>query len=128
MNENTRYDTRPNKIVRLTDTGLLAAVWVGERKVGKRQIYFNLCRENRDPNGTPYVSLRPEHLLHDVVPGLSRLCGMLTRVTDLAADDRKQLAELALLLAQCNEMFSVGHGEGALVNANGTQENILDVS
>ncbi len=128
MNEKNRNDTRPKQIVRLTDNGLLAAVWVGERQNGKRQIYFNLCRENRDPNGTPYVSLRPEHLLHDVVPGLSKLCRALTKVPDIAADDRKQLAELALLLAQCNEMFTVSHGEGVLAVANGTQANILDVA
>ena len=125
-NERTRAQNRPRQLVRLTQGGLMAAVWVGERESGKRQIYFNLCRENRDPTKAPYVSLRPEHLLYEIVPGLAKLCGAFTKTPDIAGDDRKRFAELALLLAQANEMFAVADGNGA--EENGASENVLNVS
>jgi hypothetical protein len=114
------------QIVRLTDSGLLAAVWIGVRENGKRELYFNLCRQNRESGKPPFFTLRVSHLLFDVVPGLAKLCRAFSKVADVPVEDRKQLAELSLLLAQANEMFQIAHGEDE--EGNGGGELVLDVS
>jgi hypothetical protein len=104
----------------------MAAVWIGDRENGKRVLYFNLCRQNRESGKPPFYTLRVSHLLYDVVPGLAKLCRGLSKVADVDGEDRKKLAELSLLLAQANEMFAIAHGEGQEENGGG--ELVLDVS